>query len=1410
MPPSSDCTAGTYPANASKYTYQTRLDGYSADVFTKASPEGHKWQFGYDSFGNLKTVTDPKGVATTGTAGDYTTSYGYDSFGQLTTVTDANGNPTTNSGFGPTGYPATITDALGKSSSYVYDERGQVTQVTDALGKRTTQTYDTYGRPLVNTVPKDQNAGVLITTPAPVYDANDNATLSTAPNGAVSTGVYDAADQITSASAPKDSSASDQRTSTYTYDKVGNLKTTTEPKGSLTTSDAADFVTTNTYNEIYQLTCVLNSASDKISYTYDNVGNVTTVVDPKKNATADTTDYTTKTAYDLNHRVTAITDAAGKTVKQSYDKDSLPVSATDAENNTTTVTYDERGQRAEMKAPHDGTTSVTYRSTKFEYDQVGNTTKVITPRGTETAATDDFTTRTEYDALNRPVKQYQPYDPADARYNKADVYTRTDYDAVGQVTTTSLPPSEGQTVRNDTSFTYFDNGWAKASTDPWDITTSYDYNELGKQTARTLTSAGGSSNRTMAWSYYPDGKLKSKSDDGVPVGKSVILVDNSDTQNTASTGTWASANVAGQQGYDHRTHAAGTGTDAFTWTLNIPKDGTYTAYVKYPKVTGAATTAKYTLSQGATTPPSATRDQNAATGTWVSLGSYSLKQGNDAKLKLDQNSGGIAVADGVKLVRDTTGESDTEKNSFSYGYDVNGNMVSIDDTSSGAKVDAYTMTYTGLNQVQMVTEALAGTAKKTTSYAYDANGQPDTITHPDQFSKYTYDLRELVKTVSVGKTSVDASPKVTSYTYTDRGQKLKETNNNGNTVDYSYYLDGALKVQTEKKPNGTLVSDHTYAYDPNGNKAEDIAKKMNADAHSAYLSSTTDYTYDPVNRLAKSVKTGNGAGTETYVHDDNANVTSQTVGGTSSAFTYDRNRLQLSLTSGTSFAYDYDPFGRQESVTAAGKVTERSIYDGFDHVVESQKADSAGSLKSTTFSFDPLDRTTSETANGKTTDFTYLGLSGEVLGEQVAGQTTKSYQYSPWGDRLSQVKHNTDGTTEDGYYGYNSHTDVETLTDKNGDSKATYGYTAYGSDDKSEFSGIDKPDTADPTKEAYNPYRFNAKRWDAQSGTYDMGFRNYSPGLNRFTSRDMYNGALADMGLGSDPYTSNRYAFAGGNPTSFVEMDGHAPCAQGIMDVCPGAATGLAALFMLPGKYGNKTSRHDQAQEHAKGEILAQAASIGATDFEIRPPTRIDGANKECMYPRNGNRGKVRGNRGLASPDCSYGTPDILGYDKSSDVYYVWEVKSAGDASKAVPEAQWYVNRLKAEGKNAVLGWMIGGPYDVGNGDKVMGPESGAVIYGRQNNKKFQSIYNNSPMAAARAAQQNNVPQPSAGPGPGEYPGTVNQPGIGTRPSSGGGGGFDPILIPLVVLVGVGAVVTAPEEAVVATAGGLLGYGLAA
>ncbi|MGJ3560731.1 hypothetical protein ACR6C2_29240 [Streptomyces sp. INA 01156] len=124
-----------------------------------------------------------------------------------------------------------------------------------------------------------------------------------------------------------------------------------------------------------------------------------------------------------------------------------------------------------------------------------------------------------------------------------------------------------------------------------------------------------------------------------------------------------------------------------------------------------------------------------------------------------QNESGTVTADGVKLVRDNSADTDHEEKTFTYAYDVNGNLTSIDDTSSGAKIDAYTVAYTGLNQVRKVTESLSGAEKKATSYTYDANGQSETVTHPSQFSQYTYDLRELVKTVSVGTSATDEPPR---------------------------------------------------------------------------------------------------------------------------------------------------------------------------------------------------------------------------------------------------------------------------------------------------------------------------------------------------------------------------------------------------------------------------------------------------------------------------------------------------------------------------------------------------------------------------------------------------------------------------------------------------------------------------
>ncbi|MEU9175262.1 RHS repeat-associated core domain-containing protein [Streptomyces sp. NPDC048550] len=314
--------------------------------------------------------------------------------------------------------------------------------------------------------------------------------------------------------------------------------------------------------------------------------------------------------------------------------------------------------------------------------------------------------------------------------------------------------------------------------------------------------------------------------------------------------------------------------------------------------------------------------------------------------------------------------------------------------------------------------------------------------------------------------------------------------------------------------------------------------------------------------------------------------------------------------------------------------------------------------------------------------------------------------------------------------------------------------------------------------------RFLGKSEDTSTGLTHIGAREYDTGLGQFISVDPLLSVEQHQSL-------NGYNYANSNPVTFSDPSGLCvPKDDGRGGCEPGTREGerressTPPIPPLPGATGNKTTRHDQARDRAIIEIQAEAAKLGIQNFQIYTSQRVPGASKACMRPGTG---------GKSGADCSYGTPDILGYDPNHDVYYVWEVKSAGEAKKAVPEAEWYVSRMRANGDQAVLGWTIGGPYDVGNGDKVIGPAEGAVIYGRPNNRSFKKVVSTSPAAVAQQQPAQPVPTPSPGPGPGYYPGTVYQPGMGTLPQ-GPAAGFSPLLAVPMVVVGAGLAITAGPE----------------
>jgi YD repeat-containing protein len=461
------------------YTKLAGAPGAPTVLSEKVSAQGRTWRFTYDpANGNLKTVTDPLGVATA-TVGDYETVYDYNAYGQLTQVHDANGNPpTVYDLFDANGYPTTITDPLGKKTTFEYGDRGEVGSVTDALGNETTAQYDDFARPTKQSTPLDSGASPpVIQTTETHYDLNDNVTSVIAPNGAATTATYNAADEQETSTLPSDGATGERKTS-YTYDDLGRLSQQTAPEGNLTTSNPDDFVTRYTYDPIGQLTDTVTpfdgTSSYKTSYVYDTVGNLERVIDARKNDTADGTDFTKKMAYDLNHRTIAITDAAGYTQRTQYDRDGLPTAQFDADGNKQTTVYDARGKATQVSVPHTPTNAATVqRTTRYFYDENGNQTKVEHPRGVATTtAPEDFLEEVVYDANNRVVQRKSPFATADPTY-KTPANTFFQYDAVGNLSRQSEPTSAttAATARDWSSFTWFDNGAARTSTDPWGITT---------------------------------------------------------------------------------------------------------------------------------------------------------------------------------------------------------------------------------------------------------------------------------------------------------------------------------------------------------------------------------------------------------------------------------------------------------------------------------------------------------------------------------------------------------------------------------------------------------------------------------------------------------------------------------------------------------------------------------------------------------------------------------------------------------------------------------------------------------------------------------------------------------------------------------------------------------------------------
>jgi YD repeat-containing protein len=509
-------------------------------VATTTVPDDFQWTFGYDPAGNLASVTDPENNTSTNL---------WNPDGTLATTTDANHHTTTYNSYDPSGQPTRMTDAKGQVTQASYDADGLLLSLQDPLhagdsgsdqrSYRRFFDYDSFRRLGRQSAPKSTrfDRGQLIWTSA-AYDPNDNLVKTIDPRygasdpgtGPTSTFTYDAMDQQTLASNPEGEK------SQLDYDQAGRVIKVTSPKGVLTGGAVdKDFATLYDYDDLdrvlRQTQHTVDStgaitATRRTHYCYDLAGDLRSATQPNANLATVTcpgtgpatgVGFTSTYDYDKAHRPLAITDPLGHKQTRRYDPNGNVDSTTDANNQTTTLAYDQRDLPVQVTEPFDAASGRTM-TTRLAYDAVGNRTQLISPRAFDAGGPGgpwtQYVTDYVYDEVDRLVRVDLPKTSGETE--RQSIHRA--YDPNGNLLWTSLPvatqnPADiasSSTAR--TVMSYFDPGWIRTAKDPANPRVAFDYTAQGWQASRTPEVKGAPGtpdrSRTTRSEYFPDGQLK--------------------------------------------------------------------------------------------------------------------------------------------------------------------------------------------------------------------------------------------------------------------------------------------------------------------------------------------------------------------------------------------------------------------------------------------------------------------------------------------------------------------------------------------------------------------------------------------------------------------------------------------------------------------------------------------------------------------------------------------------------------------------------------------------------------------------------------------------------------------------------------------------------------------------------------
>ena len=436
---------------------------------------------------------------------------------------------------------------------------------------------------------------------------------------------------------------------------------------------------------------------------------------------------------------------------------------------------------------------------------------------------------------------------------------------------------------------------------------------------------------------------------------------------------------------------------------------------------------------------------------------------------------------------------------YEYAYDASGQLAKQTSTAG----EEYNYEYDSLGRLIRSNEYNDGTFEQRTEHIYDAS---------NRLTKQSWYNAGGVTTMS--------------YAYSTTTGLLSSLNatvqNSSIPVTYTYQGTNQLR---SKAIGSVMTKAYNYCYNKDGGYRASLPDYVNYRDSSSNLIYGDNCHYDSNGRLVKILDSGSSTTTRaTYGYDQQGQLTSATVGGTSYTYTYDTaGNIQSKKVGSTTTNYTYGNSAWRDLLTAynGGSITysggnPTKYYDGSTFTWTQGRKLATAKVGNTniSYTYDMAGVRSSKTV-GSTT-YKYTTLSGLVT-RQTGGNATIDFVYDESNQPLA-MKYN--GKVY--YYVLNAQGDVVRLVDGSRNVVASYSYDPWG-----------KLLSSSGTLADVNPLRYRGYYYDSETGFYYLQSRYYDPATGRFINADSYASTDA-TGL----LSTNMFAYCENNPVMRVDPTG--------------------------------------------------------------------------------------------------------------------------------------------------------------------------------------------------------------------------------------------------------------------------------